>query len=318
MTNSLFIAVVIPCYKVKNKVLNVIQKCGPEVSRIYVIDDCCPENTGNIIKSICPDPRVKFIFHSNNMGVGGATITGYKQAIADGADVIVKIDGDGQMDPAFLPNLIIPILSGDADYVKGNRFYNLEDIANMPRIRVLGNSILSLFSKFSTGYWHLFDPTNGYTAIHAGVAKLLPFKKISKRFFFESDMLFRLSLIRANVVDMPMAAKYDDEISNLSIRSVSGEFLVNHIKNKRIFYNYYLRDMSIASLELPIGVLLFTFGCFYGGYSWLNSVINATQTPAGTVMLSALPILTGFQLVLAFLNFDIQNTPRYPIHKMLK
>lgn len=183
MAKNLFIAVVIPCYKVRNKILDVIERCGPEVSKIYVVDDCCPEGTGYAVKSACFDPRIELIFHLKNMGVGGATMTGYSRAIADGAHIIVKVDGDGQMDPVFLPNLISPILSGEADYVKGNRFYNLEDIANMPRIRVLGNSVLSLFSKFSTGYWHLFDPTNGYTAIHASVAKLLPFPKISERFF---------------------------------------------------------------------------------------------------------------------------------------
>ncbi len=245
-------------------------------------------------------------------------MAGYKAAITDGVDIIVKIDGDGQMAPDLIPNFIAPIISGEADYTKGNRFFDLEEIRTMPKVRLFGNTLLSFMTKLSSGYWDLFDPTNGYTAIHSDVARHLPFNKISSRYFFETDMLFRLNTLRAVVVDVPMDAKYGDEVSNLKISKIIGEFLIKHMRNflKRIFYNYYLRDMSLASIELPLGILLAISGFSFGAYHWLDSLQEGVTTPAGTVMLAALPILMGAQLVLAFLGYDIASVPRRPFHKL--
>lgn len=317
MNNTLAkIAVVIPCYKVTKHIINVISAIGPEVSKIYVVDDCCPEKSGMIAKNGSGDERLEVIFHKNNLGVGGAVMTGYQKAIEDGADIIIKIDGDGQMDCSQIPKLIYPILNGQADYTKGNRFFNLEHIYAMPKIRLFGNASLSMMTKLSSGYWDLFDPTNGFTAISSEVANLLPFQKISSRYFFETDILFRLNILRAVVVDVPMDAKYGDEISNLKISKIFFEFLAKHIRNffKRIFYNYYLRDMSLASFELPIGVGLLSFGTAFGGYHWILSSKTGVTTPAGTVMVSALCLLIGLQLVLAFLSYDIESVPRRPLH----
>lgn len=312
------IAVVIPCYRVTNHVLDVIEKIGPEVSAIFAVDDCCPDDSGDLIKINCTDSRVIVLRNPQNLGVGGATLTGYLAAIEFGADVIVKVDGDGQMDPSLIPNFIEPIIAGEADYTKGNRFFDLEEIRSMPKVRLFGNAVLSFMTKLSSGYWDLFDPTNGYTAIHADIARHLPFEKISHRYFFETDMLFRLNTLRAVVVDVPMDARYGDEMSNLKISKIIGEFLVKHLRNlsKRIFYNYYLRDMSLASIELPLGLFLFISGCGFGVYHWLNSLQQGIATPAGTVMLAALPILMGTQLILAFLSYDIANVPRRPLHKL--
>lgn len=318
--NSENIAVVIPSYKVSQHILKVIAQIGPEVSRIYVIDDCCPDKSGHLVKTQCMDPRVVVLFHEENQGVGGAVMTGYKAAIEDGINIIVKIDGDGQMDPSLIPNFIEPILSSEADYTKGNRFFDLEEIRSMPKIRLFGNALLSFMTKLSSGYWDLFDPTNGYTAIHTNVARHLSFSKISKRYFFETDILFRLNLLRAVVVDIPMDAKYCDEVSNLKISKIIGEFLIKHIRNflKRIFYNYYLRDMSLASIELPLGLLMIIFGLTFGGWHWWASAHHHVVTTAGTVMLSALPVLMGLQLVLAFLAYDIASVPKRHRYKNLK
>jgi glycosyltransferase involved in cell wall biosynthesis len=313
------IAVVIPCYRVTNHILSVIQAIGPEVWHIYVVDDNCPEQSGNYVEVNCKDPRVVILRHDINQGVGGAVMTGYQAAIKDGADVIVKLDGDGQMDPALIPTLIDPIINGEADYTKGNRFFDLERIRSMPRIRLFGNAVLSLMTKLSSGYWDLFDPTNGYTAIHVNVAKNLPFSKISQRYFFETDMLFRLNILRAVVIDVPMSAKYGEEKSNLKIPKIISEFIVKHFRNfaKRIFYNYYLRDMSLASIELPVGIFLLIGGGVFGIYHWIESMHEGIVTPVGTVMLSILPILIGLQLVLSFLAYDISSVPQRPIHKRI-
>ena len=310
------IAVVIPSYKVIAHILGVIAQIGPEVERIYVVDDCCPEGSGEYVEKNCLDHRVVVLRNPQNQGVGGAVMTGYQAAIADDMDIIVKIDGDGQMDPGLLMNFVSPILQGKADYTKGNRFYDLEEIRAMPKIRLFGNAVLSFMTKFSSGYWDLFDPTNGYTAIHRDVARYLPFGKISRRYFFETDILFRLNTLRAVVIDVPMHAKYGDEVSNLKISKIVGEFLVKHMRNfgKRIFYNYYLRDMSLASIELPIGLVMLVWGLLFGASHWISSLYTGIPTAAGTVMLSALPIILGIQFILAFLGQDIAAVPRRPFH----
>lgn len=310
------IAVIIPCYRVKPQILGVIEHIGGEVSRIYVVDDACPDGTGDFVTANCRDPRVAVLHNKENLGVGGAVMAGYEAALAEGAQILVKVDGDGQMDPGLIPRFVRPIATGQADYSKGNRFYDLTRIGQMPTLRLLGNAALSLMAKLSTGYWNLFDTTNGFTAIHARVARRIPFEKVSRRYFFETDMLFRLNIVRAVVVDIPMDASYGNERSNLRISRVIGEFLVKHIRNfvKRVLYNYFLRDMTVASLELVFGIGLFLFGIVFGSYRWLQALSSGTITPLGTIMLAALPTLLGLQMLLAFVGFDVANVPRRPIH----
>lgn len=311
------IVVVIPAYRVRDRILEVIAGIGAEVSRIFVVDDACPEQSGAFVEQHAVDPRVVVLRHASNQGVGGAMITGYQAALDEGAGIVVKIDGDGQMDPALLCDFVDPILSGEADYAKGNRFHSLDEIRRMPGLRLFGNTVLSFMAKLSTGYWDVFDPTNGYTAIHCDVLKRIPFHKLSRRYFFETDVLFNLNILRAVVVDVPMDARYDGEASSLRISRVVGEFAAKHARNflRRIFYSYYLRDLSIASIELPLGILLLLFGGIFGAGAWLASAAAHVPTPAGSVMLSALPILVGVQLLLAFVNFDIAAVPRRPLSR---
>jgi hypothetical protein len=246
-------------------------------------------------------------------------MTGYRQALADGMTIVVKIDGDGQMDPTLMMRFVNPILKNMADYTKGNRFYNIDTVRNMPAVRKWGNAVLSFLSKLSTGYWNLFDPTNGYTAIHAAVLKEVPLARVSHRYFFESDLLFRLNIIRAKVIDVPMDAIYADEKSHLFVRRIWGEFLYKHGVNlfKRIFYNYFLRDFSLASLELVTGLGMLLFGVSFGVAQWSEVIARGVAATSGTVMLAALPVVLGTQLVLAFLAYDINIVPATPIAPLL-
>ena len=223
------------------------------------------------------------------------------------------------MDPAQLTRLVAPVLRGDADYAKGNRFFKLESLRGMPRLRLFGNSLLSFMAKFSSGYWDIFDPTNGYTAIHGAALGQLPLEKISQGYFFESDLLFRLNTLQAVVVDVPMDARYGGEPSHLSIPRASGIFLARHLANfgKRIFYSYYLRNFNIASLELVLGLLALAFGTSVGVYHWTMGTLRQTDASAGTVMLAALPVMIGVQLLIAFLGYDMRNTPRSPLNRRL-
>ena len=316
MAHKIAIAVVIPTYRVREHICDVISRVGPEVTSIYVIDDACPESTGRLVEETIQDPRIRVCYNEKNLGVGGATLVGMVMAANDGAEVIVKLDGDGQMDPALIPSFVGVIASGEADYAKGNRFFEPEGIANMPIVRLVGNAALSFLAKFSTGYWQTFDPTNGYFAIHASLIGLLPIEKIAKRYFFESDLLFRLNILTANVIDVPMDALYADETSNLKPHREIPRFALAHLRNfaKRVLYNYFIRNFSVASLELVVGVICLLFGVVFGFINW-NSDIPAT---AGTVMLAALPIIVGTQLLLAFLNYDIQTVPRSTLHLRLK
>ncbi|MBV6826566.1 glycosyltransferase [Pseudomonas sp. PD9R] len=314
------VAVVVPSYKVCAHILDVVSAIGPEVARIYIVDDCCPDGSGDFVLNNCSDDRVVVLKNKENLGVGGAVMAGYRAAINDGMEIIVKIDGDGQMDPSLISDFILPIILGEADYTKGNRFFDLEQIRSMPRVRLFGNAVLSFMTKISSGYWNLFDPTNGFTAIHSDVAKHLPFDKISNRYFFETDMLFRLNILRAVSVDVPMDAKYGDEVSNLKASKIVFEFLFKHIRNfsKRIFYNYYLRDMSLASIEMPLGVVLVLSGGIYGVANLIGSIHTGISTSAGTVMLAALPLILGVQFLLAFIGYDIASVPKRPFHRLRK
>ena len=313
------IAVVVPCFRVSRQILDLLMRMGPEVARILVVDDACPERTGDLVESNCSDTRITVLRHQENRGVGGALVTGYRAALADGADIVVKVDGDGQMDPAFIPTLVRPIVAGRADYAKGNRFYDLELLRAMPRVRLFGNAVLSLVSKAASGYWDVMDPTNGYTAIHRIALAELPLDKIDRGYFFESDMLFRLYTIRAVVRDVPMPAKYDNEASSLRIGRVALAFPLKYMRAavKRFFYSYVLRDFNAATIQFLLAVVIGSAGAAFGIAKWVES--NQTGVPAtsGTVMLAALPILVAFQLLLAALHYDIQNVPREPLQQRL-
>ena len=314
---NLRIAVVIPCYRVRDQVLDVIARVPPYVQDIFCVDDKCPEESGNLIERSTTDPRVRVIRNPKNLGVGGATMAGYREALIAGADVVVKLDGDGQMDPLLISALIWPILTGFADYTKGNRFYDTESVAAMPRGRLFGNAVLTFFAKVSTGYWQSFDPTNGFTAIHSTALRRLPLEKMANRYFFESDMLFRLNTIRAVVCDVPMRAVYGTERSNLRIGAIVVPFLIGHFRNaiRRFAFNYILRDFSIASTQALIGMPALLFGVTFGAVKWSQSIASGVPASSGTVMVSALPLIVGLQLLLAALGYDIASVPTTPLQK---
>ena len=313
------IAVAIPCYRVRKHILEVLETIPESVSRIYVIDDCCPEGSGDWVEEHSRDSRVQVLRNPENRGVGGAVITGYRQAIEDQVDIVVKIDGDGQMDPRLIPIFTRQIRQGRADYCKGNRFYRLASLRGMPPVRLIGNGLLSFLTKLSSGYWNLMDPTNGYTAIHVSVLRELPLEKIEARYFFETDMLFRLNTVRAVMRDVPMDAVYADEESSLNVRKVLPEFARKHLSRvvRRYFYNYWLRDFNMGTLYSLLGSLALGAGALFGLSQWAQSSIQHVPATSGTVMLAALPIIIGAQLLIGYLHYDISNVPTDPLHPQL-
>lgn len=314
------IAVVIPSYRVKAHLLALLEQIGPEVSSIYVVDDHCPEKSGLHVLKYCQDKRVQVIQHDQNTGVGGAMVTGYMAALQNGDDIVVKLDGDGQMNPHLIPEFVRPIQEGRADYTKGNRFFTIDALTKMPLIRIIGNAILSFVNKVASGYWDIMDPTNGYTAVSSSVLQHLPLNKLDKRYFFESDMLFRLNTIRAVIHEIPMNAIYGNEKSNLRIGRTALTFPWKYLNRffKRIFYNYFLRDFNACSIQLILGLALIIAGSCFGVYSWITAAQAGVEAPTGTVMLAVLPIIIGFQMLMAAVNFDVTNIPRKPLSFQLR
>jgi glycosyltransferase involved in cell wall biosynthesis len=246
------------------------------------------------------------------MGVGGATAIGYKAALEQGADIIVKMDGDGQMPPEHLAELLDPLIDGGYDYAKGNRFLNPESLPEMPKVRLLGNIALTFMTKMATGYWNVFDPQNGYTAIRADMLSRLNLDEVHERFFFENDMLVQLSLHDARVKDVAIPARYGEEISSLNPTRIIFTFpsLLFHRFWRRVWHNYVVRDFSPIALFLLLGLPLLGWGTAFGLYTWLHSIFTDEFASTGTVMLSVLPFVLGFELLLQAVVLDIQHAPK--------
>lgn len=304
-------AVVVPCYKVADHINKVILSIPDFIDHIIVVDDKCPQSSGEIAEKTNKNNLV-VIYHDENQGVGGSVITGFKKAKELGCEVIIKMDGDGQMDPSHIEKLIEPLIKNEADYTKGNRFREFEKLKSMPKPRLFGNSILSFLIKFSSGYWDIFDPTNGYTAIHRNTLEKLNLEKISNRYFFESDMLINLNIINAVVKDINIPAKYGEEKSSLNLIKASFQFPPKLLKGfvKRIFMKYFIYDFNMASVYILVGLPLFIFGIVFGITKWIETALTDLPRPSGTIMLAALPIIVSFQMLLQAISIDINSVPK--------
>jgi glycosyltransferase involved in cell wall biosynthesis len=304
------IAVVIPCYKVADTIEDVISQIPQEINHIIVVDDGCPDFSGRYAEQSL-DKRVIVLRHTDNLGVGGATITGYKKAVELDCDIIVKIDGDGQMDADYITELVEPIIQNKADYTKGNRFFDYNILLAMPLIRLIGNSILTFIMKLVSGYWDIKDPTNGFTAIHKKILKKLNLNKIDRSYFFESDMLINLNIINAVVHDVDIPSRYGHEKSSLNILSTIIVFPFKHFRGllRRVLIKYYITDINIGSAYLLFGALSFLFGVLFGLRHWIFSREYGVFSSAGTVMLSALPVFIGVILLIQAITVDIKSVP---------
>jgi len=309
--NNKNIAVVIPAYKVRSHIVNVVKELPEYIKHIIVVDDACPENSSLELENIGIEKLI-IVKHKVNTGVGGAVISGYKKALSLKCDVIIKVDGDGQMDTTYIEKLIKPILDGDTDYTKGNRFVDFKALRAMPKVRLLGNSGLSFMVKASSGYWNVMDPTNGFTAIGRKALQDLDLDVISNRYFFESDMLINLNIENAVVKDISIPARYADEDSSLSITKTLFEFPPKLFKGfvRRIFFKYYIYDFNMGSLYMLFGFPMFFGGMGFGLYRWVLGSTQNVENSVGTVMLAVLPIILGVQFLLQAIGIDIDNVPR--------
>ena len=310
------IAVVIPCYRVEHEIGTVLASLPRYIKRIIVVDDASPDGTAEIVAGLAKkDRRIILIRHMTNQGVGGAMRTGFQKALELGSQIVVKIDGDGQMDLTYLPDLLHPLIDGRADYAKGNRFRDFQSLQKMPLIRRVGNMGLGFLAKAATGYWNLFDPTNGFVAIRAGVLAQLPLNRIDRTFFFETSMLANLYLLGAVIRDVPMPARYQGEKSNLSVRRVLFEFPFKLLQTylRRLVLKNLIYDFSMASIYFGVGVPLLLFGLIFGIIKWVDYASRNIPAPTGTVMLPTLSVLLAIQFIVAAIEIDLRSTPKEPL-----
>jgi dolichol-phosphate mannosyltransferase len=314
------IVAVVPCYRVEREIQSVLQEVPSYIEHIVVVDDASPDSTRDLITASAKiDSRILLIRHPSNLGVGGAMITGYKKALELGAQVVVKIDGDGQMDVDHLPVLLRPLIEGTADYTKGNRFRDFKSLQQMPFIRRVGNMGLAFLAKAATGYWNLFDPTNGFNAIRSEVLTQLPLDKIDHTYYFETSMLANLYLIGAVVKDVPMPARYKGEVSSLLIHRILFEFPQKLFATflRRLLLKNFIYDFSMASIYLLTGLPLLIFGLIFGIYKWIQYASIGIPAPTGTVMLPTLSVLLGIQLLLSAIEIDLRSIPTEPLSNPL-
>jgi dolichol-phosphate mannosyltransferase len=304
------VAVVVPCYNVAAHVVSVISTLPDLVDHVVVVDDGSTDDCAAAVASVA-SPRVVLVRHATNLGLARAMESGFARAVACGADVVVKMDGDGQMDPAELPRLLQPIVAGTADLTKGNRFLRRRHLAGMPAVRLLGNVGLSFLTKAASGYWNIFDPTNGYVAIRREVLEEIDMHRLGPRYFFESSLLCEAYLTGAVVRDVSVPARYNGEKSSLSIHRTTAAFpfLLLRAAVRRIAIQHFIRDFTPVALFLVTGLVLMALGFAYGWNAWALNAAAHQQTAPGTVAIMAIPLVAGAQLILQAIVLDIGSVP---------
>jgi len=313
------IGVVIPCYRVGGLIKDVIDGIPDYVDVIVAVDDASPDATFETLESI-NRPQLRIVRHKANLGVGGAVVSGMREALKHDLDILVKLDGDGQMDPAMMIELIRPVAEGRCEYAKGNRFLHGQELRAMPPARLLGNIALTFLTKLSSGYWHLFDPQNGYLAVSVPSLRLLNLERLARRrYFFENEMLIQLNVFEGRALDVPFPARYGDEVSSLRIGTILLYFPWFLFRGflSRLYHRYVLRDFSIIIPLYLAGFCLFGWGFVFGAVTWIEALKTNIPTPTGTIMLSVLPLILGLQMLLQGLMIDILQTPRagYPLKR---
>ena len=310
MYRDMCVAVVVPAHNEERLVGTVVTTSPPLVDHIIVVDDASTDATSEAARST-GDPRLEVIRLPENQGVGGAILAGHRRALELGADVSVVMAGDAQMDPDYLPALLDPIAEGEAEFTKANRFYDARSFEGMPRHRVFGNVVLSFMTKAASGYWGLFDPQNGYTAIHRSALERLPLDRIAQRYEFENDLLIKLNILRVPARDVPVPARYGTEVSGMRLTRVAPRLLRLLWKGfwHRIWWKYVLQSFSPVALMLFTGLALLLFGLAVSIFVLVNTLGPPVASP-GTVLLAVAPLLTSIHLLVSALMLDIQEGNR--------
>jgi len=303
------VAVVVPAYNEERLIARTIQGIPDFVDHVIVVDDCSTDGTLAAARSV-DDARVRVEHLPENQGVGAAVIQGHRIAMELGADIMVVMAGDDQMDPEALPRLLRPLTQEHYGFTKGNRFFSTSSLAGMPRHRVVGSMILTFLNKAASGYWHLVDPQNGYTAVTREALELVPLDKVSKRYEFENDLLIWLNIASVRALDVPIPARYGLEQSTIRLRSVVPRLSWSLFTGfwRRIWYKYVFWSFSPIALLLFTGLLCLTVGIAVGLWATYEAFQGNSPT-AGTTVLSLIPFMCGFILLVQAFVLDIMESP---------
>jgi glycosyltransferase involved in cell wall biosynthesis len=301
------VAVVIPAYDEEQLVASTIRSLPEFVDRIIVVDDASTDATSERAREA--DERVELLHHERNQGVGAATMTGYKRAVAEEYEVTCVMNADGQMDPEDLETLVRAVASGECDYAKANRLFTAEAWQIIPRTRYIGNAILSFLTKIASGYWHIADSQSGYTAINLESLRLLEHDDLYPRYGFPNDLLIHLNVWNRRVRDYPSRPIYGvGERSGIKLRRVIPA--ISWLLFKGFFYRlkekYVIRDFHPLVLFYSMGLLLLGLGVA-SGITYTVLRIHGNPIPAATAVLVALLVISGLQFLLFAMWFDQES-----------
>lgn len=300
------LCVVIPAYGASGSILNVAAAIPAYVDWIIVVDDASPDNLSDLVAGLT-DARIISLRHEANQGVGGAMKTGFRKALELGADLVAKVDADGQMDPSHLAAFALAAIRHDCDYVKANRFGHINALPAMPRARLWGSMALTFLTKFASGYWNAFDPQNGYVMITRRMLRRLNLSAIDEGYFFENSMLINLNILRARLAEIYIPAHYGNEISSMKLSRIVSTFPAKLLRGflYRVYHKYVFRSVSPFALLFFLGMALMVWGTIWGGLAWRASAVSGQPATTGTVVLGLLPLLLGFASVLQALVLDV-------------
>jgi glycosyltransferase involved in cell wall biosynthesis len=303
------VAVIVPAYNEEKLIVRVFRSMPSFIDHIVVVDDASTDSTGEIVKAQQQDePKIIYIRHLKNEGVGGAIITGYKWAKDKEIDISVVMAGDAQMDPADLPKLLDPVVEGTADYSKGNRLFSGEAWKVIPKTRYWGNGILSFLTKIASGYWHIADSQSGYGAVTLEVLKTIQLDSIYKRYGMPNDFLVRLNVYHFRVRDVPVKPIYGiGERSGIKIYKVifTLSFLLLRLFLWRLKEKYVIRDFHPLVFFYLMGFLLTPIGVIFGGYLVIFRFLIG-PVAATSALFAAFFTISGLQTLFFAMWFDME------------
>lgn len=309
MYENQIIGVVVPAYNEEKLIGRTIDTIPDFVDRVIVVDDGSYDATVERIQErVAQQPeRVILIQHEVNQGVGSTIITGHRRALEEGVDVVAVMAGDAQMDPRELPQVLDPVVEGQIDYAKGNRFASGEAWLRMPKARYFANAGLSMFMKIASGYWHVADPQCGYTAISRHALEMLNLDQIAKGYQFENSMLIHLNVHNLRVVDVPVMPVYgigeQSGINHLWALAAFSVYLVS-VFFWRLKEKYIIRDFHPLVFFYSFGLLFFLVGLLLGlylvAYRLLQGPVQATSALFATSL-----FMSGLQFLMFAMWFDM-------------
>lgn len=308
------VAMVIPAYNEEKLITKTVETLPDFVDLIIVVNDGSSDRTQEVLDGLKDGhKKLEVLTNNPNRGLGYSLVRGYKEVLKrEDIDIIGTLAGDAQCDPDYLSKMCDMQIDGDWDYVKANRFTDLSALRAMPPFRRVGNIVISLLNKFSTGYYSIFDSQNGYGVFKRSTLEQVPFELVGERYDYENTMLLAMGVINGRVKDIAVPAIYGDEVSTIKFFPVMRRALSVLFKGfwKRIYYKYVIFNFHPLALFLFSGMFLALAGFGFGLYLTIERVFLGAQPSSGTVMLSVLPLLLGVQLILTAIVMDVNNENR--------